>query len=172
MSERDHDVTSPPYPGPGLNMDGLYGCLRELRAWLKDQRAEANAAAGCDLVPALRGLPDKASYAAQPVMQLFHHYAVLHRLREWWDHLVRCYEGAWTAPMAVRLRAGMAAAMAVMWNDAFTPFESREAREQALLARYQQAAQDALLHLLRQHGVTILTWPDGTPPEPPEPSVN
>lgn len=122
------EIKSPPYPGDGVTVAGLYAAVRGLRAWAAEARDAHNAAAGRELIPPVGDVPARAAYAAQPVPALFGHLLFVRRLREAWDHLVRTYERTWDAAECVRRRVVLLQAAAVFVGQCSVPFEHREAR--------------------------------------------
>ncbi len=141
------DIESPPYPSEWANPDGLYNTMRQLRKWVGTYRPSHNAIIGQDLIPAVKELPDKKAYAAQPVPTMYMHLRFVRRFRESWDHLVRTYEDDWDDKLCVRQRIVLLQSAALLLNNAFTPYEYREAKRQSELENLQQQfsrLQDAL----------------------------
>jgi hypothetical protein len=120
------EIDSPPYPGEGSNGDVLLGHLKKLRKWVVTQREAMNETVGQEVVPDVREIPDKRAYTSQPVATQYEHLLVLRRLREEWDHLIRCYEDDWNCKTCVRAQAVLMQSAAVLLNTAFTPYEVRE----------------------------------------------
>lgn len=131
------DIESPPYPNEGVNPDGLYNVLKQLKKWVETYRTGHNAAVGQDIIPTIKKLPDKAAYTTQPVLTQYAHLLLVRRMRENWDHLVRTYEDDWDDKMCVRQRVVLLQSSALLLNSAFTPYEYREARRQKELDELQ-----------------------------------
>jgi hypothetical protein len=127
------EIESPPYPGEGVNPDGLYNALSQLKTWVDTYRGPLNEEVGQDVIPVVKPLPNKAAYLCQPVLSLFSHMILVRRMREGWDHIVRNFESTWHDRMCVRQRVVLVQSAAVMLNGAFTPFEYRETRRQSEL---------------------------------------
>jgi hypothetical protein len=149
------DLLSPPYPGDGVNAEVLFLKLRELRDWILYYRDTLNEAVGQEVIPAPIDIPDRRAYLGQPVMTLSYHFVFLRRLREQWDLLVRTYEEVWDCKPCLAQQAMLCQQAAVMLNDAFTPFEHREVRQQELkekMGRAFEAFQQQFKNFLERAG--------------------
>lgn len=124
----EQEIMSPPWPGEGSTTDLLYARLLELRDWISRYRDELNESAGQDIIPVLRKPPAKAVYAMQPVLLQFQHFSYMRQIRAAWDALVRDWEEEWDSNGCLRQRSLVIRNAAEIFNDAFTPFEVREAQ--------------------------------------------
>jgi hypothetical protein len=155
----EDDVESPPYPSEISTADVLFNLLKEVRRWTMAQREALNRELGQELIPKVAPFPkDKTAYLSQPVLTQFRHFLFLRRLREGWDHVLRMFEGEWSAPQCIRHRAVLIQHAAVTLNDAFVSPEVREMRAQEA----QEELQRAFDRLIK--GVFNLMEPEGRDP--------
>jgi len=133
----DDDILSPPYPSDGISADGLYQILKELKKWVNKYRDAHNKEIGQELIPLVKDLPDKKAYIGQPIMTQWGHLLLLRRIRESWDDLIRNYESDWDDKLCIRHRVLMLQSAAILLNNAFMPYEHREARQQRELEEMQ-----------------------------------
>lgn len=126
--------THPPYPTPGITVDRQMSQLIELSCWAESERArlpEAVRESTTQVQLRLGHDAKVASYRIQPVPILWSHYVSMQTIRREWDEAVRCYPyDAWDSSPAVRTRVLLVNAAACLCNNAFLPFEAREARAQ------------------------------------------
>lgn len=121
---KSEDVNSPPYPGEGSTPDVMFNHLKLLRAWALSHRPGLNKAVGRVVIPDIKAVPtDKKAYTSQPVMQMWMHLVFMRQTREEWDHLIRTYEDDWDDKQCICQRVVLVSSVAVMLNNAFTPFE-------------------------------------------------
>lgn len=133
MSEEE--LVSPPFPGEGTTTELQYERLKELKEWVGHYRDELNQHAGNDVVPKVKAFLKREVYATQPVLTQFQHFMTMRHIRESWDELVRDYEDAWNSKAAIRRRMLLVNMAATMLNEAFIPFEVREAHQERNLER-------------------------------------
>lgn len=132
------DIESPPWIGE-VSAQMLYDRLELLRKWVMHYRAEINRSLGQDMIPAVREFPEKKAYLCLPVRVQMEHIGYAQLLRKQWDHLVAVYEDAWDCQACARQRAALVQHAALILNDAFTPYEIREAREQQGKEKWERA---------------------------------
>lgn len=138
----DEDINSPPFPGAGATTELLYERLKELRAWILHYRDSLNAAAQEDVIERPTNMAKLNIWAAQPVFYQFRALRFMRWLREQWDELIRNYEDCWDSRACVRRQLGLLAMAAHFFNDVFTPFEVREAKEEEQMDAMQAAAEN------------------------------
>lgn len=141
------EILSPPYPSMGVTADGLYNTIRDLRKWAMKYRDELNDAAEREIIQTIKKIPPIEAYRAQPVADQFQHLLMIRRIREEWDHLVRTFEDAWDCEQCLKSRMLLVQASAAQINEAFTPFEIREARQQTALTRLQKNFEHLVVNL-------------------------
>jgi hypothetical protein len=129
------EISSPPYPREGFDVNSLYNALVELRTWVQANGETINDALGEEVVPTVEIMPAIAVYRLQPVLDQGHHWLFLRSLREEWDHLVRIYEESWDCPACMKARAALTQSGSLFLRQAFVPFELREARQDSALDR-------------------------------------
>lgn len=143
------DVESPPFPGPGVTPDGMYTTLRALREWILTYRDKHNALIGQQVIAPVEVLPTREVYTYQAVVSMHGHWQLMRRFREVWDAIVRNFENDWNNPICVRERVTILQSAVILVNNAFVPFEQREAlREREFEAMQKQM--DAATSLLQQ----------------------
>lgn len=118
------------YPNEGTTANGLFNYLKDLRKWVLFYRDDINRAVSQEIIPLVIDIPDKKAYLSQPVMTQYQHLMLVRHIREQWDHLIRLYEDDWTCKPCVQGRLMLLEAAAILLNDAFTPYEVREAKQQ------------------------------------------
>lgn len=132
------DIESPPYPNEGTTADGLLSHLKKLKEWVTTYRTQHNAAVGQDLIPTVKELPLKKTYASLPIYVQIGHLLFLRKVRERWDHLVRTYEDDWDDQLCLRQRVMLLSSSAVLLNNGFSPHEQREFRRRTELDECQR----------------------------------
>lgn len=144
------DVESPPYPSGGANPDSLYLTLKTLRQWVQTYRDVHNEVVGREVIPPVGDIPDRAAYVSQPVTVMFGHWKLLRNFREMWDHVVRVFDTDWGNQLCVQQRVVILQASAILINNAFVPYEHREATRQSEFAAMQRQF-EAVQRMLAEH---------------------
>ena len=137
----DEDVISPPYPGVGTAVQGLYGFLVRLHAWVSTYHESHSTMNGQAVIPTLKPLTKKATYIAQPIVTHMTHLMLMRRVREQWDHLIRCYESDWDDESCVRQRVLLLVTCVTMLNSSGSLFEHREMQKQNELESCQKTVE-------------------------------
>lgn len=135
---RDEELLSPPYPGDGTTTQLIYQRLKELREWANKYLDEINELAGQEQIPPVKKFPRYEVYASQPILIQFEHFVILRQIRESWDELIRDHEDSWDCRQALRRRAMLVSTAAFTLNEAFIPFEVREANTERKLEKLQK----------------------------------
>src|ERR1019366_10131086 len=140
------DLLSPPFPGDGTSVAAMYNYFCELRKWVVHYRDSLNSYAGQEIIPEVILLPRISIYTSQPIPVMWSHFMTMRRVREEWDMLIRIYEAAWDCPPCLRSQVMLVQTAAIIINNAFTPNELREMREQQDMHRMQRGFERLTAH--------------------------
>lgn len=127
------DLISPPYPGEGVSARILFEHLASLREWVESYRDELGQpyveAHTQSPIPELRPMPENSvAYLNSAITTLWAHFIGMRRIREAWDSLIRTYEDSWGSRVCVAQQMILVQQAALLFNEAFIPFEYLEAR--------------------------------------------
>lgn len=121
------NVLSPPYPGEGTTASHLWGHVHALCSWVNKSRGEVNDHCKRALVGEVVFHQTQKVFAGQSVVAQFRALALMRRVRESWDHLIRQFEGDWDSPECLVQRAMLLSAASHCIEDLHKSFELREA---------------------------------------------
>lgn len=133
------EILSPPFPGDGATGHVLFNLLKDLWKWVDIHRDDINEAMSKEVVPELEPFPkENKGYLCQAIVTQWTHFLIMRRIREAWDDVVRNHEDAWDSRLCVGQRAMLFQGAALLLNDAFIPYERREASRHRNMNRMQK----------------------------------